>query len=233
MNITVVYGTERKGCTYNITQEVIKNISNPKVTEIFLPTDLPEFCKSCLRCFSEEKGTCIHSEFTVSIRRKLLSADLIILTSPVYSYHVTGQMKVFLDHFANMWMVHRPEKDMFLKQGLVIATASGPVYNATLKEMKDSLDFWGVSKTYKIGSAVFQTSWDKVPEKIKNKIMKKATKTADKIQRKSGKTKPCFRVRKWFYVSRIMQKYMKLNPPDVDYWNEMGWTGSIRPWKAK
>lgn len=233
MNITVIYGTERKGCTYNIAQEVIKNIENANVSEIFLPRDLPEFCISCVRCFTEEKGTCTHSQFTLPIREKLLSADLIILTSPVYSYHVSGQMKVFLDHFANMWMVHRPEKSMFFKQGLVISTASGPVYNATLKEMKDSLDFWGVSKTYKLGFAVFETRWNNISAKTKDKILKKTKKTANKIQMESGKTKPSFRVRKWFFISRMMQKYMKSNPPDVSYWNEMGWTGSVRPWKEK
>lgn len=231
MNVTVVYGTERKGCTYNIAQEVIKQIEDANVTEIFLPRDLPEFCISCLRCFSEEKGTCTHSNYTNPIRQKLLSTDLIILTSPVYSYHLTGQMKVFLDHFANMWIVHRPEKNMFHKQGLVIATGSGPVYNHSLKEMKDSLDFWGVAKTYKMGFAVYETRWKCVSVKIKNKITKKAKKVAKKTQKNNGKVKPCFRVRKWFFVSRMMQKYIGSNPPDVEYWREQGWLGRERPWR--
>ncbi|MEG0691694.1 MAG: hypothetical protein RR444_01275, partial [Oscillospiraceae bacterium] len=94
-----------------------------------------------------------------------------------YSYHVSGQMKSFLDHFANMWVVHRPETKMFSKQGIVIATAAGPVY-------------------------------------------KKSKKAARKIQTKFKKTKPCFRVKKWFYFSRFMQKYIGNNPPDVVYWEE-------------
>lgn len=167
------------------------------------------------------------------IREKLLWADLIILTSPVYSYHVSGQMKVFLDHFANMWIVHRPEKDMFLKQGLVIATASGPVYKKTLKEMKDSLDFWGVAKTYEIGTAVYETRWNKVSPKVKEKVFKRVSKIVKKIQKNKGKVKPCFRVRKWFFVSRMMQKYLKSNPPDVAYWEEQGWIDKKRPWKNR
>ncbi|GKX30668.1 flavin reductase [Vallitalea longa] len=231
MNITVVYGTERKGCTYNIAQQVINQINNAKVTEIFLPRDLPEFCISCLRCFSEKKGNCTHSDYTISIRKKLLAADLIILTSPVYSYHVTGQMKVFLDHFANMWMVHRPERDMFRKQGLVIATASGPVYRKSLKEMKDSLDFWGVAKTYKMGCAVFECNWKNVSPRIKEKVSKKTKKIADKVIRNNGKVKPCFRVRKWFLISSMLQKHIGSNPVDVEYWREQGWLNKKRPWK--
>ncbi|PYG85831.1 multimeric flavodoxin WrbA [Ruminiclostridium sufflavum DSM 19573] len=231
MKITIVYGTERKGVTYNIAQEVIRNIENSETSEIFLPRDLPEFCISCFRCFDGEQGTCAHSQYTAPIREKLLWADLIILTSPVYSYHVSGQMKVFLDHFANMWIVHRPQKEMFHKQGLVIATASGPVYSKTLKEMKDSLDFWGVAKTYKLGFAIMNVEWSKVSPKIKAKISVKAEAAAREIIKNNGKVKPCFRVRKWFFVSRIMQRRFKLNPSDAIYWEEQGWTRKKRPWR--
>lgn len=229
MNVTIVYGTERKGCTYNIAQQVIKNLNSPSVTEIFLPRDLPVFCISCYRCFMEEIGTCTHSEYTRKLRDKLLSADLIILTSPVYSYHLTGQMKSFLDHFANMWLVHRPEESMFKKQGLVISTAAGPVYSNTLKELKDSLDFWGVAKTYKIGTAVFALNWVETSEKVKNKMSIKSKKIAKKIEKNNGKIKPCFRVRKWFYINRLMQKYLKMNSADKKYWQEKGWLNNKRP----
>jgi multimeric flavodoxin WrbA len=230
VRITIIYGTERKGATYNIAQEVVKNIENSEVTEVFLPRDLPEYCISCFRCFTEEQGTCAHSRYTNQILEKLLWADLIILTSPVYSFHVSGQMKVFLDHFANMFIVHRPYKEMFHKQGLVIATASGPVYSKTLNEMKDSLDLWGVAKTYKLGFALMEVDWDKISAKIKKKITKNAKAIATNIKTNDGNIKPYFRVRKWFYLSRFMHKKLKLNPPDVLYWEEQGWTGSIRPW---
>ena len=232
LKITIVYGTERKGTTYNIAQEVVKNIENAEVTEIFLPRELPEYCISCLRCFTEEQGTCAHSRYTNQIREKLLWADLIILTSPVYSFHVSGQMKVFLDHFANMWIVHRPYNEMFNKQGLVIATASGPVYSKTLNEMKDSLDFWGVAKTYKLGFAIMEVSWSKISPKIKKKIFDKTKAIARKIKANNGNIKPCFRVRKWFFISRFMQKKIKASPPDVAYWEEKGWTGKVRPWRT-
>lgn len=231
MKITTVYGTQRKGCTYHIAQEVISHITDAEVTEIFLPRDLPEYCISCFRCFSEDKGTCTHGEYTVPIREKLLSADLIILTSPVYSFYVSGQMKVFLDHFANMWIVHRPEKEMFCKQGLVIATASGPVYRRALNEMKDSLDLWGVARTHKFGAALFETRWDELPRKTKSRIARKAAKIAAQIQPRVGKAKPSLRVRKWFYISLIMQKYFVTNPPDAAYWKQQGWLSGKRPWK--
>jgi NAD(P)H-dependent FMN reductase len=232
LHITVVYGTEHRGSTYHIAQEVVRNIRGAETEEIFLPRDLPEFCVGCLKCFTEEKGACAHAAYTAPIREKLLRADLIILTSPVYSFHVSGQMKAFLDHFANMWIVHRPEAGMFRKQGLVIATASGPVYRKTLGEMKDSLDFWGVARTYRIGGAVMQGRWEDVTDGIRDKLLKKAAKTAARIEKRDGRVRPCLRVRKWFAISRMMQKHIRANPPDVAYWERMGWTGRARPWKT-
>lgn len=233
MNVTIVYGTNRKGCTYHMAKQVLAQLQAENITEFYLPEALPDYCISCFRCFTEAKGTCAHSAYTTILREKLLQADVIILTSPVYSYHLSGQMKVFLDHFANMWMVHRPEEKMFTKQGIVISSASGPVYHKTLNEMKDSLDFWGVSKTYKLGTALMETRWDKISPKIKAKLEKKSLKTARKIRDSVGHTRPSFRVRKWFYVSRMMQKLIKVNPTDVDYWQEKGWLSKARPWKNK
>lgn len=237
MNVTIVYGTERKSCTYNIAQSLVRAIPDAAVEEIFLPRDLPEFCVSCLKCFNDERAACAHDAYVRPIREKLVGADLIVLTSPVYSFYVSGQMKVFLDHFANMWIVHRPETAMFKKQGVVIATASGPVYARALAEMKDSLDFWGVAKTRKLGFAVMQVNWKDVDPKIKAKIDRKTKALAAKITKrhaateKAGKAKPSFRVWKWFHISRLMQKFVRLNPPDVRYWDEKGWTGMTRPWK--
>ena len=76
---------------------------------------------------------------------------------------------------------------MFKKQGVVIATASGPVFGQTLKEMKDSLDFWGVSNTYKLGCAVMNTDWKNVDEKIKKAIEKKQNALHKKSAKNTGK----------------------------------------------
>ncbi|PHV71790.1 flavin reductase [Sporanaerobium hydrogeniformans] len=231
MRLTIVYGTEHKGATYHIAQEVISSFKGAEIEEIFLPRDLPEYCSACLRCFCEEKGSCSHKHYTEPLRAKLLAADILILTSPVYAYHMSGQMKVFLDHFANMWMVHRPEKAMFLKQAIVIAAASGPVYAKTLNGIKDSLDFWGVAKTYKIGVALMESEWQRVSPKVKARVSRRIQKVIAQVKKRQGKVKPCWRVKKWFYISRFMQKKIKANPPDVLYWEEQGWTGKVRPWK--
>ena len=42
MRICAVYGTERRGCTWHIAQEVLSRLPEAEVTEFFLPRDCPE-----------------------------------------------------------------------------------------------------------------------------------------------------------------------------------------------
>ena len=74
-------------------------------------------------------------------------ADILIFTSPVYVYHVTGSMKAFLDHYGYRWMVHRPEEKMFSKQVVCIATAAGAGMKSTIKDISDSM-FFGVFQKF-------------------------------------------------------------------------------------
>lgn len=39
MKICAVYGTERRGCTWHIAQEVLSRLPEAEVTEFFLPRD--------------------------------------------------------------------------------------------------------------------------------------------------------------------------------------------------
>ena len=158
-------------------------------------------------------------------------ADLIILTSPVYVYHVTAPMKNFLDHQGHRWMVHRPRPEMFHKQAVCISTAAGAGMKSTNKDMQDSLFFWGVPKVYKIGIAVRSVNWDTVSPKIRQKIDQAVDKTAAKILKNNGKVKPGIKTKGFFSVMRMLQSKGGLSKPDAEYWKAMGWTGNKRPWK--
>jgi len=230
MKICAIYGTERKGCTWHIAQEVLTRIPNAEVTEFFLPRDCPDTCISCFRCFNEENH-CYQSECARNIREIMLAADVILLTSPVYALHLTGQMKTFLDHYANMWIVHKPNAEMFRKQAVVIASASGPVYRSALKEMKDSMDFWGVARTYQMGFTLMEINWDRLSPKLKRKIERQAEQTAAKLCR--GSVRPGVKVKLLFHGIRMAQKYVWRDSPDAIWWREHGWLGRNRPWKKE
>ena len=124
MQITIIHGQSHKGSTYHIARMLAEKLGD-NITEFFLPRDFGTFCVGCTNCFEKAENMCPHYEALKPITEALDRADVIILASPVYVYHVTGAMKNFLDHYGYRWMVHRPEERMFRKQAVCISTAAG------------------------------------------------------------------------------------------------------------
>ena len=229
MRIVIVHGQSHKGSTYNIARRMAEKIGGD-IREFFLPRDFGEFCVGCTRCFLDGKEHCPHYEKLQPLTEELNVADVIILASPVYVYHVTGAMKAFLDHHGYMWMSHRPEEGMFKKQAVCIATAAGAGVKSTIKDMKDSLFFWGIPRIYKCGMPVAAVNWEGISPKKKAKIEKKTSRIADKIIKNNGKVKPGLKLKFMFGIMRLCQ-INGWNPKDMEYWKETGWTGKKRPWK--
>ena len=229
MKIVLISGQSHKGSTYHIARQVADKVGG-EIKEFFLPRDFDAFCVGCTTCFLRDEKKCPHYEKLLPLTVAMLEADLIILASPVYVYHVTGSMKAFLDHYGYMWMVHRPDESMFRKQALCVATAAGAGMKSTIKDMADSLFFWGVPKSYKLGFAVAATSWNGISDKKKKQIEKAMDVTARKIQKNNGKVKPGIKTKAFFSLMRLLQK-KGWNEADVKYWNEKGWNGKNRPWK--
>ena len=164
MKIVIINGQNHKGSTYHIAHMLAEKI-NGDIKEFFLPRDFGEFCVGCTKCFMESEKKCPHYEKIKPLTAAMDEADVIILASPVYVYHVTGAMKAFLDHYGYRWMLHSPEESMFKKQGVCISTAAGAGMKSTNKDMMDSLFFWGVAKRYKYGVGVAAVDWNGVSEK--------------------------------------------------------------------
>lgn len=232
MKITIIYGTQRKSksSTYHIAQKFIKQLSmGDTVDEYFLPRDMPNFCRGCWKCFTDYT-TCPDYNYLKPITDSMREADLLIFTAPVYVYHVPGQMKAFLDHFGYRWMVHQPAAEMFKKQALIISTAAGAGTKSTLKDLKDSMKFWGIARTHTFGKIVHAADWGGIDEKRKLQIEKDIEKLANKIKGISTHVKPSLKVKSLFYTMRFMQKKLELNATDVSYWKKQGWFGKQRPW---
>lgn len=229
MKITIIHGQSHKGSTYHIAEMLAEKL-NGDITEFFLPRDFGAFCIGCTNCFGKSEDMCPHYETLKPITEALDNADVIILASPVYVYHVTGAMKSFLDHYGYRWMVHRPEERMFQKQAVCISTAAGGGMKSANKDMADSTFYWGIPKTYRYGAGVAAVSWEGVKPKLKRRIEAKTTALARKIQRNQGRVKPSLKTKCFFYIMRLLQK-RDWNQVDADYWREKGWLGRKRPWR--
>ncbi len=231
MKVVIISGTNHKGSTYTIGRMVADKLTGAEdISEVFLPRDFDEFCYGCTTCFGKGEDKCPHAEKLRPITEKIDAADVVILTSPVYVYHATGQMKALLDHYGWRWMPHRPDERMFSKQAVVVATAAGAGVKSTLKDMADSCFFWGIPQTYKLGMAVRAVNWDGVDAKRKAKLGKKAESIAKKILSREGKVPVPLKTKGFFKIVSLIQRN-GWNKTDMDYWKEKGWTGKKRPWK--
>lgn len=231
MKVLIISGTNHKGSTYHIGRIIAeKLVSVENINEVFLPRDFDEFCCGCTNCFVKSEESCPHYAKLKPITELIDNSNVIILTSPVYVYHVTGQMKALLDHYGWRWMSHRPDERMFGKQAVVVATAAGAGVKSTMKDMADSCFYWGIPQTYRLGKAIRAVNWDGVSPKLKDTINAKADRIAKKILKRQGKVPIPIRTKAFFKLMILMQRN-GWNKADVDYWKEKGWTGSKRPWR--
>ena len=157
MKTVVIHGQSHEVSTCMMARELAQKAGG-EVREFFLPQDFDRPCRGCFSCFKTDLSHCPHYRELEPLKDAILDADLIILTSPVYVYHATGQMMSFLDHFGTWWVVHRPVPEMSAKQGVVLATAAGGGMGRTAQDMADSLKMWGVHRVYRLGVGVQATA---------------------------------------------------------------------------
>ena len=232
MKVVIINGQNHKGSSYNIGKVLASKLtSDENITEFFMPKDLPHFCCGCNQCFTKNEKLCPHYDCMEPIVKAIDDADVMIFTSPVYVYHCTGSMKAFLDHFAYRWMLHRPNGEMFKKQAVCISTAAGAGMKSTCKDIKDSMFFWGVGKTYTYGVAVKAVNYKEVAPQLKDKINDKMEKIANKIKHNKDNVKSSVKAKGFFHVSRMLNSKEGWNPVDVKYWADNGWKDKKRPWK--
>lgn len=235
MKITVINGSMRHGSTWHcmdaIRQELEK-YDQADVSEFFLPKDMPHFCMGCYACFNHGEDACPHAASIKPIVEAMIEAELVILTSPVYGFDVSGQMKAFLDHLCFMWMSHRPNPGMFHKIGLAISTTAGAGLRHTTKTMKNSLTYWGVKKVYTYQIPVAAMKWSDVSEEKKKKIKKDAEilapRIAKSIQNRKKLPNPLFRSC-IFKIMAAMQRKNDWNQTDRSHWEKHGWLSGGNP----
>ena len=231
MRIVMIHGQNHEGSTCMTARALAEKVGG-EVQEFFLPRDFDEPCRGCYTCFQTELTKCPHYRDLEPLASAMLEADLLILDSPVYVYHATGQMMSFLDHFGTWWVVHRPMPEMSRKQAVAISTAAGGGMKSTCRDMADSLEMWGVHRVYKLGFGVQAVKPSEIPARIQKTIDKKTEVLARKIQKNAGKQGYNLRARLWFTLMRFAHRHFPPAEPDYGYWESHGGHGKGRPWKT-
>lgn len=222
MNITLIRATKRKNSsTYNGAQYFISKLKNVgEVYEFTLPDDMPHICRGCYACLRGNEDKCGGSEYLKPINEAIAKSDLIIFCNPVWCFHTSGQIKSFLDHYGYRWLVHRPNFDMQNKQAVIITTAGGGGLKSAAKDVKDSMDYWGVARTYCVTQSVWGYFWNDMPEKFKKTFQKKLEKTAEKVMKHAKNLKPTFKVKSMYKMFEKLHKNDKMWEIDNEYWKK-------------
>lgn len=235
MKIVIVYGSGRKGSTYNCVQIVkrtMEECGEVSFKEIWLPRDLPEPCTGCFNCINKGEEYCPHNHYVSSIVDCIVEADGIIMASPVYGLDVSGAMKTFIDHLCYMWIPHRPHTEMFSKVGLVVSTAAGAGTRRTNKTMKLALDNMGLKRTYTFGSGVAACRWADVKDNkklsIELDISKKAKKFYKSAQNRQKLTSRLYTKVFFAMLKKMVSGYENENI-DKKYWESKGWLDKVKP----
>lgn len=231
MKIALIHGQNHLGSSCHIGRMLAEGLSAPEErTEFFLPRDLNHFCCGCCRCIEREEACPFYEDKKV-ILDAMEAADLLIFTTPTYCMHASAPMKSFLDLTFTNWMVHRPRKAMFSKKAVVVSTAAGMGTGSAIKDIKTALTYWGIPEIHSLGFAVQAMGWDQVAASKKAQIEKKIQKLVFLLSAPKQTTLP-FKTRILFEIMRKMQASgMGSSPAEKQYWEEMGWLSSSRPWK--
>lgn len=231
MKVVLIHGQNHKGSSYHIGRMIADKMQGTKeITEFFLPRNLNHFCLGCYNCI-EDDAKCPFYDDKRKIMDAVEAADVLIFTTPTYCMQASAPMKSFMDLTFTYWMVHRPRKCMFSKRAVVVSTAAGNGMKSAMKDITNTLFYWGVPYVKSYGVAVQAMSWDGVNEKKKAKIEKDTEKLARKLS--AGK-KPSvgIKTRFMFKVMGAMQSAgMGSSPAEKEYWEQNGWLGKKRPWK--
>jgi multimeric flavodoxin WrbA len=232
MVITVIHGQQHKGSTYNISKQLLENITdeNTLVHEYFMIKDAPGYCTGCFNCIEKGEELCPQFEKINPVVSAIKEADLLIIDSPTYCMGMTGQLKTFFDHLAFMWLSHRPDKTMFTKVAVAVSTAAGAGGKSTTKAIAQQLFWLGVPKVFRYSKNVKASSWKAVLEEIKISIAKQCKKLSKSVKGRIGKSKPKMKLWFMYNIMRKMQKGNDWNMIDRNHWEENGWLAKNHPW---
>ena len=229
MKIVLIHGQNHKGSTYHISKLLVEQFTNSDIQEFFLPRDLEHFCLGCYRCIENDEECPFFNEKR-RIMQAVENADLLIFTTPTYCMHASAPMKSFIDLTFTYWMSHRPRECMFSKKAVVISTAAGKGTKSAIKDISNTLFYWGVPYIKEYGITVQAMSWEQVSDKKKEKINLDIVKLANSI--KKEKIHIGIKTKFMFNMMRMMQlNDWGSSKIEKEYWRKNGWLDKKRPWK--
>lgn len=148
--IIVLAGSPRKnGNTDRLVKAFVDGASIDNDVEVISVTDYKvNPCIGCNSCFTRDNNLCFQNDDMIAIYKKLSEADTIIVTSPVYFYGISAQLKAIVDR------LHTPLRNSFhiSKIGLILvgAVELPELFDAIITQYKLVCNFFNLQDAGKV-----------------------------------------------------------------------------------
>lgn len=221
MKIVALLATPRglKGNTARLLEIVLESArkSGAETETIVLPggTVLP--CRACDVC--HKKGVCPQKDDFESIKKKILGADALVLASPNYIFHVSAQLKAFLDRCGSA--IHCVAFEG--KYGASVVTSGGGDEEPIVEYMNHFLMTIGVAPVGSVWATMGNIWGDAFPHEIADKAVALGEKLVEACENKTAvpemeKFLPAFKER-----IKSLVEYKKDDwPYEYNCWKERG-----------
>lgn len=121
MKVLGIVGSPRKDGNCDVLVQEFLNTVDAETDYIFINNQKLYGCNACMAC---EQGDCVIEDDGNEMIQKMLDADVIVFSSPIYYGQMTAQAKALVDRF---YQVSRnPEKSFEGKQVITIFTQAQP-----------------------------------------------------------------------------------------------------------
>ena len=151
MKILAIMGSPKgKGSGYKVVKKIedrMKALGDVEFVYLFLKDVNLKSCIGCYTCMAKGEDKCPLKDDRAAIEQKLLAADGVILSSPMYVLNVSWLMINFIDRFA--YTNHRPR--FHRQKVLTVVNMGGDSPKAALSALRNALG--GSQTVHELGIA--------------------------------------------------------------------------------
>lgn len=228
MHVIIVNGTTHESSGYQAAHALAEEFMQPgdSLDELSCPIEGLGFCQyaDCgARCVTEGERFCPDIAALQPVLDRLDAADLIVMTTPTYCYHVAAQLKVLLEHLCWRWMRHRPNPAWFSKQAVVIATSAGAGADKPATDVADSLNWMGTGRVYVVTASMGAMDWQLADDRHRKKLLDATHEVAVKLRHDPMGVRPNIGVRARLILMKMLQRKFPTGDADQAYYREHGW----------
>lgn len=148
-NIVVLCGSPRKNGNSSLLADAFiegAEREGNKIQKIYVADKKIGYCKGCNYCFNG--GKCIQNDDMTEIYEILNNADVLVISTPVYFYNISAQLKTLIDR------LHNPVRNGFkIKKLALLAVGASTlpfVFDAVLQTYNSVLKYFNLQDGGKV-----------------------------------------------------------------------------------